>query len=161
MSPGEPTFRKAETRDVERIAQLVNRAFEVEAFFAVGDRTTEDQVRDKLVTGDFLLAELRDRLIGCVHTERRDGTRGYIGMLAVDPSLQRGGLGRQLMRLAEQHCRQAHCVEAIITVINLRTELLPFYTHLGYRVCGTTPYSDLHRAIQPVHFVVMQKALTR
>ncbi len=161
MSPGEPTIRRADASDFARITRLVNRAFEVEAFFAVGDRTTEAQIRAKLQSGVFFLAEQRDKLVGCVHTEHRNGARGYIGMLAVEPSAQRGGLGRRLMKVAEQHCLQARCTDVIITVINLRTELAPFYRGLGYRECGTAPYSDAHRATRPVHFVVMAKALTR
>ena len=140
MPPGEPTVRKADAHDVARIARLVNRAFEVEAFF---------------------VAERRDTLVGCVHAEHRDGASGYIGMLPVEPSQQRGGLGQQLMRIAEQHCRQAHCAEVLITVINLCTELRPFYERLGYRECGTAPYSDAHRATRPIHFIVMKKPLAR
>lgn len=158
---GEPTIRRADAHDVERITRLVNRAFEVEAFFVTGDRTTDDQIRAKLDLGAFFLAERRDRLLGCVHAERRKGGRGYIGMLAVDPLYQGAGIGRQLMRVAEQHCVQAHCREVLITVINLRTELPPFYRSLGYQEQGTAPDTDSQRARQPVHFIVMKKPLVR
>jgi ribosomal protein S18 acetylase RimI-like enzyme len=154
-----PTFRRADRADVPRIVQLVNRAFAVEAFFALGDRTSDEKVGEMLAHGTFFLAEVRDRLVGCVHAERREGGRGYIGMLAVDPALQRQGLGRQLMRVAERHCLQAHCTEAILTVINLRTELPPFYRSLGYQEIGTAPYGDEHRATRPLHFLVMRKKL--
>lgn len=143
------------------IVMLVNRAFEVERFFVTGDRTSEQDIVGKLVSGVFFVAEHRDRLVGCVYAERREKSRGYIGMLAVDPSRQGTGLGRQLMRVAEHYCLQAHCTEVIITVINLRTELMPFYGSQGYREQGTLPYSDTHRATQPCHFVVMVKPLVR
>lgn len=161
MTPGAPIIRKAEPRDIAAVAALVNRAFEVEKFFVVGDRTTEDDIAAKLDAGVFFVAEHRDRFVGCVYTERRAGSRGYIGMLAVDPSRQRTGLGRQLMRVAEQHCLQAHCAEVLITVLNLRTELFPFYRSQGYREQGTAPYTDSHRATQACHFVVMAKPLLR
>lgn len=162
MTPAlHPTVREADARDIEWITHLINRAFEVEAFFAVGNRTSEAQVRAKLEVGAFFVAELHGRVVGCVHVERREGARAYIGMLAVDPSHQRMGIGPQLMQAAEQHCVQARCVEALITVINLRTELRPFYHRLGYVEHGTAPYSDAHRALQPVHFIVMRKRLAR
>ena len=161
MPPSAPNVRKAELRDVDRLVMLVNRAFEVEAFFVTGDRTTPAQVEAKLANGVFFVVEDRDRLIGCVHAETREGGRGYIGMLAVDPSAQGQGLGRQLMRVAERHCLQARCGEVVLTVINLRTELPPFYRSLGYRETGTAPYQDSHRATQPVHFIVMTKSLAR
>lgn len=143
------------------LAMLVNRAFEVERFFVTGNRTSEQDIAAKFASGVFFVAEDRDRLVGCVYAERREGGRGYIGLLAVDPARQGEGLGRQLMRVAEQHCVQAHCSEVIITVINLRTELMPFYAGQGYREQGTLPYSDTHRATQPCHFVVMVKPLAR
>lgn len=156
-----PTIRRADLQDVARVTQLINRAFEVEAFFAVGDRTSDAQISAKLKVGVFFLAEIRDRLVGCVHAEHRENGRGYISMLAVDPVYQGTGIGRRLMRIAEQHCLQAHCTEVLITVINLRTELRPFYNRLGYVEHGTAPYSDAHRATQPVHFIVMRKPLGR
>lgn len=140
---------------------LVNRAFEVERFFVTGDRTSERDIAAKFETGLFFVAEHRDRLVGCVYTERREGGRGYIGLLAVDPARQGAGMGRHLMRLAEQHCIQARCTEVVITVINLRTELIPFYRSQGYREQGITPYTDTHRATQPCHFLVMVKPLAR
>lgn len=168
MTLGTPIVRRADVRDIDRLVMLINRAFAVEAFFAVGDRTTADQVSEKLRNGVFLLAEQRAasggaeaRLVGCVHAECHDSGRGYIGMLAVDPAQQGQGLGRQLMRVAEQHCLQSRCHEVVLTVINLRTELPPFYRSLGYRETGTAPYSDAHRATQPVHFLVMKKSLER
>lgn len=161
MTFGTPVIRRGEQRDVDRLVMLINRAFEVEAFFVVGDRTTAAQVQDKLRSGVFFVMEQRDRVVGCVHAEHGEAGRAYIGMLAVDPSIQKQGIGRQLMRVAEQHCRQAHCHEVLLTVINLRTELPPFYRSLGYRETGTAPYTDAHRATQPVHFIVMRKVLTR
>jgi predicted N-acetyltransferase YhbS len=161
MQPGEPIIRRAEPRDVPAITMLVNLAFEVEKFFATGARTSERDIAAKLQTGAFLVADQRDRLVGCVYTERREGGRGYIGLLAVDPTSQGRGLGRQLMRLAEQHCIQAHCTDVVITVVNLRTELMPFYRAQGYREQGTTPYTDTHRATRPCHFIVMVKPLIR
>lgn len=161
MHGGEPRVRKGDDRDVDRITRLVNRAFEVEAFFAAGDRTTGAQIRAMQQSGVFFLLEVREVLAGCVFAERREGGRGFIGMLAVEPAYQRGGFGRRLMRMAEHYCRQARCHEAVITVINLRAELPPFYQRLGYHESGTAPYSDAHRATQPVHFIVMRKPLAR
>ena len=60
------------------------------------------------------------------------GTRGYFGMLAVDPSRQSSGVGRRLVELAEQYARDHGCSVMDIRVVNLRTELQPFYRKLGY-----------------------------
>jgi ribosomal protein S18 acetylase RimI-like enzyme len=112
-----------------------------------------------MTTRAFLVAE-RDggAMAGCVYTERRDEGRGYVGLLAVDPAHQGSGLGRLLMREAERHCRRAGCTEIVITVVNLRTELPPFYRSLGYRERGTAPFTD-SRATADCHFIIMGKPL--
>jgi hypothetical protein len=46
-----------------------------------------------------------------------------------------------------------------LSVVNLRTELLPWYERLGYAVCGTEPFADTHKLKQPAHFVLMTRAL--
>ena len=159
MNAGALTIRQASPTDVAAITTLVNRAFEVEKFFAIGDRVSGPDIASRLVSGVIFVALLDDALVGCVYTERRAENRGYIGLLAVDPSQRGSGLGRRLMREAEEHCRQAHCTDVMITVVNLRTELPSYYGRLGYRERGTLPYPDPHRATQPCHFIVMTKPL--
>jgi hypothetical protein len=45
-----------------------------------------------------------------------------------------------------------------IRVVNLRTELPPFYTKLGYASSGTEAAED-PRATQPFYFIRMSKPL--
>ena len=46
-----------------------------------------------------------------------------------------------------------------IHIVNLRTELLPYYKKLGYVESGHLPFSDPSLASRPCHFVVMTKLL--
>jgi predicted N-acetyltransferase YhbS len=157
--PGQLVIRPATVLEVGAVARLINLAFEVERFFVTGDRIREADVNARMTSGAFLVADLGDGgIIGCVYAEQRVDGRGYIGLLAVDPAHQGSGLGRLLMRDAEQHCRQAGCTEVFITVVNLRTELAPLYRSLGYREQGTAPFTD-ERAITDCHFIIMAKPL--
>ena len=159
MSSAEPLVRQAATRDLGAIARLINLAFEVERFFVTGNRISESEVAARMTSGVFLVVALADALmVGCVYAELHLDGRGYIGLLAVDPAYQGRGLGRLLMREAERHCLQARCAEVIITVVNLRTELPPFYRSLGYREQGTAPFTD-DRATRDCHFIIMAKEL--
>jgi hypothetical protein len=45
-----------------------------------------------------------------------------------------------------------------IRVVNLRTELPPFYRRLGYVEQRTEPFTD-PRAHRPCHFICMSKTL--
>ena len=149
--------RMAMLEDAEDVAALITRAFEVEAFFVTGDRTSADAVRARMQRGSFLLVDDgRGGLAGCIYVETR-GDIGYFGMLSIDPERQGQGLGRQLVATAEDHCRSAGCREMEIEVVDLRTELPPFYRRLGYVETGTRPFNQPERATRPCHFVVMSK----
>lgn len=152
------TTRTARLEDAESIARLVNAAFRPERFFIDADRTNSDKVRALLQKGKFLLAEEAGTLTGCVYVER-NGERGYFGLLAVDPAAQRSGLGSRLVAAAEDDCRSEGCRVMDLTVVNLRTELPPFYRRLGYTEVGTLPFPSDQHANQPCHLVKMSKAL--
>jgi GNAT superfamily N-acetyltransferase len=150
--------RTAQVEDAENIARLVNAAFRPERFFIEADRTNPDKVRELLQKGKFLLAEKAGVLVGCVYVELR-GERGYFGLLAVDPALQRSGLGSRLVAAAEEYCRAADCHFMDLTIVNLRAELPPFYNRLGYVESGTLPFPSDQQPNQPCHLVKMSKPL--
>ena len=150
--------RTAQLEDSENIARLVNAAFRPERFFIDTDRTNLEKVRALLQKGEFLLAEEKDALAGCIYVELR-GERGYFGLLAVDPARQRSGLGSRLVVAAEEYCRAAGCQFMDLTIVNLRTELPGFYHRLGYVESGTLPFPSDQQANQPCHLVRMSKPL--
>jgi GNAT superfamily N-acetyltransferase len=148
----------AQRDDVPDVVRVINAAYVVEQFFVAGDRTDAETVR-RLMTKGVFIVEKDDggTMTGCVYVERR-GSRGYFGMLAVDPARQGTGLGRKLIEAAEQHVRDGGGTAMDIRVVNLRTELTPFYERLGYVETGTEAADD-PRALQPFHFIVMSKPL--
>jgi ribosomal protein S18 acetylase RimI-like enzyme len=150
--------RVADPQDAEDIARLVNAAFRPERFFIDADRTNPEKVHALLRKGKFLLVEQASALAGCVYVELR-GERGYFGLLAVDPGLQRSGLGSRLVAAAEEYCRAADCRFMDLTIVNLRTELPVFYNRLGYTESGTLPFPSDQQANQPCHLVRMSKLL--
>lgn len=156
----DPRYRIARFADAPALVRLINSAYRVEAFFLVGDRTSAPEVVAKLgaPASDFLVIDDAGGLAGAVHVEVR-GERGYFGLLSVDPSHQGQGLGRVLVEAAEAHCRAAGCLALDIDVVNLRTELPPFYAKFGFRPTGVTPFPAPAKLKQPVHLVVMSKPL--
>ena len=117
--------RTAQLEDAENITRLVNVAFRPERFFIDTDRTNPEKIRALMPEGKFLLTEEAGMLTGCVYVELR-GERGYFGLLAVDPALQRFGLGSRLVAAAEEYCRAAGCRFIDLTIVNLRAELPGF-----------------------------------
>lgn len=139
---------------------VINSAFRIaEEFFCFEDRITLEEVERLFTTGTFLLAESDRVLAGCVYVELKDGDRSYLGLLSVDPSYQQGGLGSLLMTAAEKHCRESGSRSMEIYIVNLRTELTPFYHRRGYIETGTLPFPpDVHTK-HPCHFITMVKPL--
>ena len=154
------TTRWAESADVDNIARLVNAAFRVERFFIDADRTNPEKVRALLDKGKFLLIEEDGMLVASVYIELR-GERGYFGLLAVDPTRQRAGLGSRLIDAAEEHCRAAGCHFMDLTTVNLRKELPGYYRQRGYAENGTLPFpEDQYPPKMPCHLVKMSKPLS-
>ena len=151
--------RTAQIEDAENIASLVNIAFRPERFFIAADRTNPEKVRALMQKGKFLVAEEAGALTGCVYVELREEQHGYFGLLAVQPKLQRAGLGSALIAAAEEYCRAAGCRFMDLTIVNLRIELPAFYHRHGYFESGTLPFPPDQSPNQPCHLVKMSKPL--
>lgn len=153
-------FRFAEESDLDALTALVNQAFQVERFFLVGERLDPERTLTYFRKGRFLLAQDGAALAGCAYVELQ-GESCYLGMLSVDPARQKTGLGRRLTAAAEEFAREMGARQMVLTVVNLRTELPPFYQKLGYTILGTEPIPEdmQHRVNQPCHFIRMSKPL--
>ena len=151
-------LRTAQPADADAITRLINSAFQVESFFKRGDRLDLAEVQTRLAKGAFILAEQDEVMVGCVYVEP-GAERAYIGLLSVEPLLQGSGLGKRLMNAAEEYCRAAGCSFVDLRVVNLRTELPPFYRKLGYEQTGTESFpAEAHTEV-PCHFLIMSKAI--
>lgn len=148
------SVRRATAADAAAVADLVNQAYAVEVFFVEGDRTNAADIADMMSHGTFVVLEHVGGLAAAVYVD----STGYIGMLSVLPQMQKHGLGKRLVRIAEAMCEAAGCDTAHLQIVNLREELARWYRSLGYVETGTRPFE--HRALkQPCHFVVMRKTL--
>jgi GNAT superfamily N-acetyltransferase len=152
-------LRLAENLDADAITLVINAAFRAaESFFIDRDRIDPENVRQLLQTGRFLIAEDGGLLAGCVYVELR-GERAYLGLLSVNPQLQKTGLGSKLMRAAEDYCAKAGCRFIDLQLVNLRKELPGFYCRRGYVESGTAPLPPGLETKLPCHFVKMSKPL--
>lgn len=153
-------LRRASASDCAAMVELINSAFAVEKFLE-GNRTNEDELAQRMRKGEFLLGhDESGTLVAVVYVELR-GSRGYFGMLAVDPKRQGEGIGRKMVEAAEEYCREKGCTAMDLTVLSLRPELPPLYRKLGYMESGVEefrPSRPLKDSLE-CHCIVMSKAL--
>ena len=141
-------FRAASTLDAEVIANLVNMAYRPESGtsgwthesdLVTGSRTNVDQVVDIISKPDsvILLGIKGSEIVACIHIEK-DGSNSYIGMFAVNPTLQGAGFGKQMLTYAEWYASENFSSDKfIMVVVSFRSELISFYQRRGYQKIGS------------------------
>ena len=80
----------------------------------------------------LLVAEHEGELVGSVMAGY-DGHRGWINYLAVHPSRQGSGLGRQLMAAAEERLGALGCAKVNLQIRDDNAAARGFYEAIGYR----------------------------
>lgn len=141
------SFHKAELNDAVAIADLVNSAYRgessragwtTEADLLDGLRITTPEVAALIRRDDafVLVGVLRDQIVACIACEQNENTAKF-GLIAVKPSLQNKGYGREMIQAAEAiTAREWRVAGFYLSVITLRTELVEFYERLGFERSG-------------------------
>ena len=171
-----PALRLATAADVPAVVARVESAYRgegsrrgwtTEAHLLDGQRTDVTAVADLVSRPDSLVivAEADGGIVGCVHVEAAGGV-AHLGMLAVDPLRQAGGLGRRLVAGAERSAVERFGAQAMeLDVIAGREDLIAWYERRGYAFTGgmtAFPYGDDRFGLPKtpgLHFRTMRKSL--
>jgi len=138
----------ATVADVPELVALINSAYRgesskkgwtTEADLIAGQRVGEEELTTQITEPNTtILKYINDegRIIACVSLQKKEGKKVYLGMLTVSPTLQAGGIGRQLLAAAEEYARSINFHTIVMTVITTRTELINWYERRGYIKTG-------------------------
>ena len=169
-------LRRATHADIDALVALIESAYRgdtskqgwtTEADMLGGRRTGPDDVQACIdrARSVILIAERDAQLLACAHVADEDGA-GYFGMFSVNPALQGGGIGKQVIAEAERVVREEWALPAMrMAVIDIRDELIAFYERRGYHRTGIKkpfPYGDERFGLpkrDDLRFEVLEKAL--
>ena len=163
--------------DAAAVTTLLNNAYRgetskqgwtTEAHLIEGNvRTSEGEVKKAMQQpGSVMLKFTNDeqQLIGCVNLQQH-GNKIYLGMLSVSPQLQGAGIGKQLLKAAEEYALQVECNAVYMTVISVRTELINWYQRYGYKDTGERkPFTEDEASgkhLLQLEFMVMEKIVSQ
>ena len=156
-------FRHATHNDIPTITVLINRSYRgdssragwtTEADLLSGKRIDEAGVEQLLGDPDslILIAQSEDRVFATIHAHHENESV-HFGLFAVEPSLQGGGIGKELLAYAESEAiRKWGVSTAIMEVITQHSELIEYYERRGYMRTGEMiafPESDLWKRLTP------------
>jgi ribosomal protein S18 acetylase RimI-like enzyme len=96
--------------------------------------------------GEVFVAEYEGRLVATIMVGREED-RGWLYYLAVEPAVQRKGLGRAMVRHAEKWLRARGIKKALLMVRENNRRVRGFYERLGYQ---PEPRHIMSRALVPV-----------
>lgn len=145
-------FYKAELSDAAAMSQLVNRAYRgetsrkgwtTEADILDGIRATTKDIAEIINASDqfMLMGELDQKIVACIQCQKQayDGQSvAQFGMIAVEPSKQNRGHGKDLIQAAEAITKREWGVAGFaMLVITRRTDIIDFYQRLGYEPTHT------------------------
>ena len=166
-----------EARDealVEELVHLINGAYavgEAGLWLEGTTRTGPGEIAEMIRSGGMLAATLEGRIVGCAYARPLDAGTADLGLVSVAPDRWGSGVGRELVRSAEELMRsrgvETMQLELLVPkgwVHPEKDRLRGWYTRLGYRVVRSAPFEQVaaHLASQlatPCEFLVFRKPL--
>lgn len=159
--------------DIPAITALLNSAYRgesstkgwtTEAHLIAGNTRTDKNNLQQIMQqpGSILLKYTNELevIIGCVNLQQH-ANKIYLGMLSVSPQLQGLGVGKHLLHAAEEYAAYLKCGSIYMSVISVRTDLIPWYQRHGYKDTGERkPFIEdalTGTHLQPLEFLILEK----
>jgi ribosomal protein S18 acetylase RimI-like enzyme len=165
----------ANATELDSILKLVNSAYRGESSRA-GWTTEADLIAGEVridmpslqevfaMEGSYVLAyQEGDQIIGCVNLQNKKDYL-YLGMFSVSPQYQNAGIGKKLLKAAEEFAGQLQLSRIRMSVIAVRNELIAWYKRNGYVDTGERiPFQEdgmSGKHLRVLEFAVLEKTLS-
>jgi ribosomal protein S18 acetylase RimI-like enzyme len=157
------------------VAEIINAAYAVgeDGLWVEGTtRTDPEKVAGMIRSGGVLVAMRDGEVVGCASVRPLDASTAELGFISSRPETWGGGIGRQLVRGAEELMRSRGATEMQLELLvpkegvhPAKERLRDWYERLGYRVVRTAPFEEIatHPAddlAKPCEFLIFRKPLS-
>jgi GNAT superfamily N-acetyltransferase len=153
-APAGITIRRLEPSDsIAELTGLLHRAYAPLAEAGMRFLAThqdENVTRRRIAKGECFVALRDGRLVGTIVLNPGGTTTGCdyydrpgvstVNQFAVEPELQRLGLGSTLMDLVEARAREIGATEIALDTAEPATHLIQYYSRRGYEIVGLTQW---------------------
>jgi GNAT superfamily N-acetyltransferase len=138
---------------MSELAAIVNEAYavaEAGVWVEGAQRATPDQLADTVRDGDLLVASRGGRVIGCARVRAIESATAELGLLATAPDQWGNGIGRELVRAAEDLARARGARTMELRLLDptdpahpAKGRLRAWYEGLGYRFARAAPVKEI------------------
>lgn len=157
-----------ESDSITELTELLHRAYKRLADMGlrfVATYQSEEQTLNRLKDAECWVGLLDERIVatiayyspsrsgGCFWYDRPDVAT--FGQFAVEPTLQRRGIGERLIEVVERRAREDGAAELGLDTAEPAEHLIRYYTRLGYRHVGHTQWD-----VTNYRSVIMSKSLS-
>jgi GNAT superfamily N-acetyltransferase len=139
-------FAEQDTAQVRELFITVNRLLSPpdrrEAFEAYINRALEEEI-DRILAyygerdGGFWVAARADTVVGTFGLERASADAFELRRMYVDPTVRRKGIARQMLRRAEDECRERNASRLELSTAEVQRAAIELYRDAGYRLVRT------------------------
>ena len=149
--------------------ELSSKAWTTEADLLGGKRAEKELIEEILnqENSKFYIAKFEKKIVGNIQV-KLESSDIYIGLFSVHPDFQSSGIGKKLLKFAEDNSsilyKKANKFK--MQVITLREDLIEFYKRRGYKVTNSFfefPKSELWniKIEDELNFVILEKDILR
>jgi ribosomal protein S18 acetylase RimI-like enzyme len=159
---------------VEELVSVINGAYSVgeAGLWLEGTRRTRPaEIAEAVRSGGMIAATRHGRIVGCAYVRPLDAGRADLGLISVAPAHWGSGVGRQLVRSAEELMRSRRVTTMQLELLvpkrgghPEKDRLRAWYARLGYRAVRSAPVEEVaahlaSRLARPSEFLVFRKDL--
>ena len=156
----------AQTDSYTELTELLHRAYNATmdagvVFYA--SHQSEEITRERVEAGACFVGVADSKIVATITTYHgknaqcewyRDPGVWFFGQFAVEPELQKSGIGRKMIDVVEEYVRLHNAIELALDTAENATNLIAYYTKRGFRQVGRVKWDDVDH-----HSIVLSKKL--